>query len=100
MSWAIIRGRDPQLQHEVIVVGAHYDHVGYGTKRNSYGPTGQIHNGADDNASGTAGVLEVMQAFTMLPEAPRRTILFAFWDGEEMGLLGSKHWVGSSSPFP
>ena len=91
----IIRGRDPQLQHEVIVVGAHYDHVGYGSKRNSFGPTGQIHNGADDNASGTAGVLEVMQAFTMLPEAPRRSILFAFWDGEEMGLLGSKHWVSS-----
>lgn len=91
----IIRGRDPQLQHEVIVVGAHYDHVGYGSKKNSYGPIGQIHNGADDNASGTAGVLEVMQAFTMLPEAPRRSIMFAFWDGEEMGLLGSKHWVSS-----
>ena len=69
--------------------------LAFGSKRNSFGPTGQIHNGADDNASGTAGVLEVMQAFTMLPKAPRRSILFAFWDGEEKGLLGSKHWVGA-----
>jgi hypothetical protein len=89
----VIRGRDPKLQQEFIVIGAHYDHVGYGTQRNSFGPTGSIHNGADDNASGTAGVLEVLQAFTMLPEAPRRSIMFAFWDGEEKGLLGSKHWT-------
>ena len=89
----MIPGRDPQLQREFIVIGAHYDHVGFGTPRNSFGPTGAIHNGADDNASGTAGVLEVLQAFTMLPEAPRRSILFAFWDGEEKGLLGSKHWT-------
>ncbi len=89
----MIPGRDPQLQREFIVIGAHYDHVGFGTPRNSFGPTGSIHNGADDNASGTAGVLEVLQAFTMLPEAPRRSILFAFWDGEEKGLLGSKHWT-------
>ncbi|MHB8971295.1 MAG: M20/M25/M40 family metallo-hydrolase [Pirellulaceae bacterium] len=89
----VIPGRDPQLQHEYILIGAHYDHVGYGTPRNSFGPTGSIHNGADDNASGTAGVLEVLQAFTMLPEPPRRSILFAFWDCEEKGLLGSKHWT-------
>ena len=89
----IIPGRDPQLKHECIVIGGHYDHVGYGTSRNSFGPTGSIHNGADDNASGTAGVLEVMQAFTALPEPPRRSMLFAFWDGEEKGLLGSKHWA-------
>ncbi|MFO7901309.1 MAG: M28 family peptidase [Planctomycetota bacterium] len=89
----MIRGRDPKLQHKYIVVGAHYDHVGYGTHENSFGPIGQIHNGADDNASGTAGVLEVMQAFSMLPEPPRCSILFAFWDGEEKGLLGSKHFV-------
>ena len=89
----IIPGRDPQLKHECILIGGHYDHVGYGTARNSFGPTGSIHNGADDNASGTAGVLEVMQAFTALSEPPRRSVLFAFWDGEEKGLLGSKHWA-------
>ncbi|MHB0960480.1 MAG: M20/M25/M40 family metallo-hydrolase [Pirellulaceae bacterium] len=91
----MIPGRDPKLRHEFILIGAHYDHVGYGTARDSFGPTGMIHNGADDNASGTAGVLEVMQAFTMLAQAPRRSILFAFWDGEEKGLLGSKHWTAS-----
>ncbi len=89
----ILPGSDPQLSHECIVLGAHYDHVGFGTARNSFGPVGEIHNGADDNASGTAGILEVMQAFMALPEPPRRSVLFAFWDGEEMGLLGSKHWV-------
>ncbi|MCU0963405.1 MAG: M20/M25/M40 family metallo-hydrolase, partial [Pirellulaceae bacterium] len=91
----MIPGADPKLRHEVIVIGAHYDHVGRGTARNSFGPTGQIHNGADDNASGTAGVLELVQAFTTLPEPPRRSILFAFWDGEEKGLLGSKHWTSA-----
>ena len=89
----LIPGRDPELTREYIVIGGHYDHVGYGTAQNSFGPTGVIHNGADDNASGTAGVLEVMQAFKSLPEPPRRSILFAFWDGEEKGLLGSKHWL-------
>jgi hypothetical protein len=78
----MIPGRDPKLKHECILIGGHYDHVGFGTSRNSFGPTGSIHNGADDNASGTAGVLEVMQAFTALPEPPRRSVLFAFWDGK------------------
>ncbi len=86
-------GRDPELANQVIVISAHYDHVGYGSSRNSYGPIGRIHNGADDNASGVAGLLEVAQALTLLPERPRRSILFAFWDGEEKGLLGSKHWL-------
>jgi C-terminal processing protease CtpA/Prc len=92
---AVIEGSDPQLVQEVVAVGAHYDHVGYGTQRNSYGPWGYIHNGADDNASGVAALLEVAQALSQVPERPRRTILIAFWDGEEKGLLGSKHWVRS-----
>ncbi len=90
---ALQEGSDPRLKHEVIVVSGHYDHVGYGTRRNSYGPWGYIHNGADDNASGVASLLEIAQAMQKLPEAPRRTILFAFWDAEEKGLLGSKHWL-------
>jgi hypothetical protein len=89
---AVLEGSDPVLKHEYLLVGAHYDHVGYGTSRNSRGPWGQIHNGADDNASGVACVLEIAQAVTFLPSPPRRSILFAFWDGEEKGLLGSKHW--------
>lgn len=86
-------GSDDALKQEVIVVGAHYDHVGYGNSSNSRGPLGQVHNGADDNASGTAAVLELIEAFASLPQRPSRSILFAFWDGEEAGLLGSRHWI-------
>ncbi len=88
-------GSDPTLAQQVIVIGAHYDHVGYGTETNSYGPTGYIHNGADDNGSGTAGLLELIQAFSQMQPQPKRTLLFAFWDAEEKGLLGSKHWVAN-----
>jgi len=90
---ALLPGGDPAVAHELVVVGAHYDHVGYGNAANSYGPTGFIHNGADDNASGVAGLIEVMEAFQHLPVRPRRPILFAFWDGEEKGLLGSYHFL-------
>lgn len=88
-----LEGSDPELKRQVVVVSAHYDHVGYGTRRNSYGPFGYVHNGADDNASGTAGILETVDACLAMPTPPKRSILFAFWDGEEKGLLGSKHWV-------
>lgn len=90
---AILPGTDRQLRQEYVVIAAHYDHVGLGTKQNSRGPLGEIHNGADDNASGVSGVLELAEAFTMLGEPPRRSILFALWDAEEKGLLGSAHWV-------
>ncbi len=89
----MIEGSDPALKNEVIVVGAHYDHVGYGKWENSHGPFGVIHNGADDNASGASGVMETVEAFASLARAPKRSILFAFWDGEELGLYGSKHWT-------
>jgi hypothetical protein len=89
----VIHGSDPRRQHEYIVVGAHYDHVGYGTHKTSFGPLGVIHNGADDNASGVAGVLAVIEAFLALDQPSRRSILFAFWDGEEQGLWGSKYWT-------
>jgi hypothetical protein len=88
-------GSDPDLKDEWIILGAHYDHVGYGSASNSYGPTGYIHNGADDNASGTSTLLEIAEALASLERRPRRSILFAFWDGEEKGLLGSKHWLSS-----
>ena len=91
---ALLPGSDPEIEEEVIVVCAHYDHVGYGNRRNSRGSTGYVHNGADDNASGTSVLLELAEALTTLPQAPRRSILFAFWDAEEKGLLGAKHWVG------
>jgi hypothetical protein len=89
----LLEGSDPGLKQQVIVVGAHYDHVGYGTPQNSRGQVGLIHHGADDNASGTSAVLELIQALVRLSEPPRRSVLFVFWDAEEKGLLGSKHWV-------
>lgn len=90
---AVLPGSDSELRGEIILVGAHYDHVGYGTRSNSYGPVGYIHNGADDNASGVSTVLEAAQALSMLQGTHRRTILIAFWDGEEKGLVGSTHWL-------
>lgn len=90
----LLPGIDARLKQETIIIGAHYDHVGYGNSSNSRGPFGQIHNGADDNASGTAVVMELIDAFSSLETPPARSILFAFWDAEEAGLLGSKHWVG------
>lgn len=92
---ALLPGIDPVCENELIVIGAHYDHVGYGNRRNSYGPFGFVHNGADDNASGVAGLIEIAAALASLPQAPRRSILLAFWDGEEQGLLGSKHFLGA-----
>jgi hypothetical protein len=90
---ARIPGSDPELASQIVVIGAHYDHLGYGTRRNSRGPIGYIHNGADDNASGISGLLELAEAFTLLTPPPKRSILFAFWDAEEKGLLGSRHWI-------
>ncbi len=89
----LLRGSDPELANELVVVSAHYDHVGYGNADNSYGPFGFVHNGADDNASGVAGLIEVVEAMQHLAERPKRSILFAFWDGEEKGLLGSYHFL-------
>ena len=89
----LLPGSDAELRDQVIVVGAHYDHVGYGTEYNSRGPVGEVHNGADDNASGTSALLELAEAFARLPQPPKRSVLFIAFDAEEMGMLGSKHWV-------
>jgi hypothetical protein len=86
----LLRGRDSS---RCVVVGAHYDHLGHGGE-GSLDPKGgpQIHNGADDNASGTAAVLEVARALRSGPQ-PECDVLFALWSGEELGLLGSEHWA-------
>lgn len=91
----ILDGSDEELRNQYILVCAHYDHVGFGTPKTSRGPVGKIHHGADDNASGVSGVLETLAAFTQLDERPKRSILFALWDGEEKGLWGSKHWIAN-----
>jgi hypothetical protein len=88
----LLPGSDPSLREQTIIVGAHYDHLGHGNP-NSKNPPGTYYPGADDNASGSAGVLELARAFTSLPATPRRSILFICFDGEEKGLLGSKHWT-------
>lgn len=81
----LVEGSDPELKNEVIVIGAHLDHFG---KLGDY-----IFNGADDNGSGSVGVLELAQAFAANPVKPKRSILFALWTGEERGLLGSRYYV-------
>ncbi len=92
---AFIQGSDPKLKDYVVVIAAHYDHIGYGGRGFSLGPYGYLHPGADDNGSGTSAVLELAKAFTVLSTPPKRSILFANWDAEEKGLLGSKHWVAN-----
>ena len=78
--------------NEYVVIGAHYDHLGYGSFGSLYrGDTPRIHNGADDNASGTAGLLELAHYFSEHP--PADNILLLAFSGEEMGLLGSAHYV-------
>ena len=91
----------PELTDDIeyIVVGAHYDHIGYGEIGSlaRKGEEGQIHNGADDNASGTAVVLELAatlsEASQEHPEKFNRGVIFALWSGEELGLIGSTHFV-------
>lgn len=90
----LLEGSDPKLKDEVVVVGAHYDHLGLGGSHSlsaSHQPA--IHHGADDNASGTAGVLELAQHFAAQRSRIGRSILFMGFSGEEMGLLGSGHWT-------
>jgi hypothetical protein len=86
-------GRDASLKDQAIVIGAHYDHLGRGGE-GSLAPDlrGAIHHGADDNASGTAVVIALAQAFAKAGGAPR-TLVFAAFGAEEMGLLGSAHYV-------
>ncbi|MDF1666133.1 MAG: M28 family peptidase [Planctomycetota bacterium] len=87
---ARIPGTDPKLRNEILIIGAHYDHLGYGHEGSLAGK-GKIHNGADDNASGTAGLLALARVFKAHPA--KRTILFMAFDAEEKGLLGSAAWV-------
>jgi hypothetical protein len=86
------RGSDPSLRDTYVVVTAHFDHLGVGNPDEA---GDSIYNGADDNASGTAALLEMARATMALPEAPARSILFLAVSGEEKGLLGSRAFVES-----
>lgn len=83
---AKIDGKNPD---EIVVIGAHYDHLGYDPML----AEDQIYNGADDNASGVQAVLQILKAFLSTGMQPERTVIFALWDGEECGLCGSKYFV-------
>lgn len=85
-----IEGRHPRLKNEYVIAGAHYDHVG-SLKKYREGDD-FIFNGADDNASGTAGVMALARAFASAGRRPDRSVLFLFFAGEEKGLYGSKHY--------
>jgi hypothetical protein len=89
----ILDGSDPVLKNETIVIGAHYDHLGRGGEGSLAPREGEIHHGADDNASGVAGVLELARIFSQQRPRPRRTIVFMAFSGEEEGLLGSNYYV-------
>ncbi|MEI6235552.1 MAG: M28 family peptidase [Planctomycetota bacterium] len=94
---ARLEGSDPVLKNECVIVGAHCDHVGMGYENSLLGKdgAGKMHPGADDNASGTAGMLEIAQYIASLKpdERPKRSILFMAFSGEEIGLLGSEHYT-------
>lgn len=96
--YAWIEGSDPILKNEVIVVGAHMDHIGFGPSM-SRSRKIQIHNGADDNASGTTALLQVAKAFSFLKNQVKRTVVFQFYSAEEMGLIGSRVYCNSPK-FP
>jgi aminopeptidase YwaD len=89
----ILAGSDPKLKDEVIAVGAHYDHLGRGGEGSLAPREGAIHHGADDNASGTAALLELARMLATQPLKPRRTVVFIAFSGEEEGLLGSDYYV-------
>lgn len=82
---AVLPGSDPRLRAEAVVLGAHYDHLGV--------VDGVVHPGADDNASGVAALLEIARACAAAPRKPKRTLVFAFWTGEEEGKFGSRAYV-------
>ena len=89
LAWS--EGKDPSARDEVVVVGAHMDHIGYGPRMSNAPGKMKIHPGADDNASGTAALLEIAKCLSNLEN--KRTILFIAFSAEEMGLLGSKYYV-------
>lgn len=95
-SWnvgALLKGNDNKLADEYLVIGAHFDHLGWGKQFSLYQGEPAIHNGADDNASGTTGLLELAEKFASEKNKLKRSILFFAFSGEELGLLGSNYLV-------
>jgi hypothetical protein len=91
----VLEGSDPVLKNEHIVIGAHYDHLGRGGDDSLAPGSRAIHHGADDNASGTAGLLELARVFSAQRPKLRRSVIFIAFGGEEEGLLGSNYYVNN-----
>jgi Zn-dependent M28 family amino/carboxypeptidase len=89
----ILEGSDSTLKNEALIIGAHYDHLGLGGAGSLAQREGGIHHGADDNASGVAGIIELARVLTSQQPKPRRTIVFIAFSGEEEGLLGSNYYA-------
>lgn len=91
-----LEGSDPALKNEVIVIGAHFDHLGYGGQNSMYRGKDKLpHVGADDNASGTTGVLEIAQKLSSEKDKLKRSVLFICFTAEEEGLIGSSYFAKS-----
>ncbi|WP_341214694.1 M20/M25/M40 family metallo-hydrolase [uncultured Wocania sp.] len=88
-----IEGNDANLKNEYIVLGAHYDHLGLGGPSSKSDKKNTIHYGADDNASGTAALLEIAEKIESQKHLLKRSIIFIAFGAEEQGLLGSKYFV-------
>ena len=86
----VLHGSDPTLKQEAIIISAHLDHIGQ-----QLGLKDPVFNGADDNASGVTVVLALAEAFSALPTAPKRSVIFMTFWGEEKGLLGSRHYANN-----
>ncbi|HXV20767.1 MAG TPA: M20/M25/M40 family metallo-hydrolase, partial [Desulfuromonadales bacterium] len=95
----VLPGSEPKLAGQSVVVGAHYDHLGRGWPGGRREDLGQVHFGADDNASGVAVLLELARVLAPGPP-PERSIVFAAFAGEEAGRLGSRHYVTAMKRFP
>jgi hypothetical protein len=87
----VLPGTDPKLKSEAIVIGAHYDHLGRGGEGSLAPREGDIHHGADDNASGVAGLIELARMLSS--QKLKRTVVFIAFSGEEEGLIGSSYYV-------
>ncbi|MCI0685601.1 MAG: M28 family peptidase [Gemmataceae bacterium] len=97
----VLEGSGP-LAHETIVIGAHYDHLGYGGRGSLAKKKGvkEIHHGADDNASGTAALMELTRRFGAVEDRQGRRLVFIAFSAEESGLLGSQHYCNRQPLFP
>ncbi|WP_223549929.1 M28 family metallopeptidase [Aestuariivivens sp. NBU2969] len=95
-TWNVVgflEGNDPVLKKEYIVLGAHYDHLGFGGPSSKSDKRGVVYHGADDNASGTSALLEIAEYIASQKSELKRSVIFVAFGAEEQGLLGSKYFV-------